>query len=166
LSNKQIQSAFDTFKGIKRRMEVRGIAGGVTLIDDFGHHPTAIRETLRALRIKYPREKIWAIFEPRSNTTRRNVFQTELADSFADANAVVVAEVARLEQIAVEERLNPAKLMEDLKAAGKDAAYLPDVDSIVAHVAKNAQGGDIVCVFSNGGFGGIHGKLLARLERK
>jgi UDP-N-acetylmuramate: L-alanyl-gamma-D-glutamyl-meso-diaminopimelate ligase len=166
LSNKQIQSAFDTFKGIKRRMEVRGIAGGVTLIDDFGHHPTAIRETLRALRIKYPREKIWAIFEPRSNTTRRNVFQTELAESFADANAVVVSEVARLEQIAVEDRLNPEKLMQDLKSSGKDATYLPDVDSIVAHVAKGAQGGDIVCVFSNGGFGGIHGKLLERLGKK
>jgi UDP-N-acetylmuramate: L-alanyl-gamma-D-glutamyl-meso-diaminopimelate ligase len=166
LSNKQIQSAFDTFKGIKRRMEVRGIAGGVTLIDDFGHHPTAIRETLRALRIKYPREKIWAIFEPRSNTTRRNVFQTELAESFADANAVVVSEVARLEQLAAEERLNPEKLMQDLKTSGKNAAYLPDVDSIVAHVAKNAQGGDIVCVFSNGGFGGIHGKLLEQLGRR
>jgi UDP-N-acetylmuramate: L-alanyl-gamma-D-glutamyl-meso-diaminopimelate ligase len=166
LSNKQIQSAFDTFKGIKRRMEVRGIAGGVTLIDDFGHHPTAIRETLRALRIKYPREKIWAIFEPRSNTTRRNVFQTELAESFADANSVVVSQVARLEQIAVEERLNPEKLMLDLKTLGKDAAYLPDVDSIVAHVGKGAQGGDIVCVFSNGGFGGIHGKLLERFGRK
>src|SRR5450631_1057402 len=112
LKNQQIQSAFDTFKGIRRRMEVRGIAGGVTVIDDFGHHPTAIRETLKALRLKYPREKIWAIFEPRSNTTRRNVFQTELADSFADANAVVISEVARLEQIAAEERLNPEKLMQ------------------------------------------------------
>jgi UDP-N-acetylmuramate: L-alanyl-gamma-D-glutamyl-meso-diaminopimelate ligase len=166
LKNQQIQSAFDTFKGIRRRMEVRGIACGVTLIDDFGHHPTAIRETLRALRIKYPREKIWAVFEPRSNTTRRNVFQAELAGSFADANAVVVSEVARLEQIAAEERLNPEKLMQDLKASGKDAAYLPDVDSIVAHVAKNVQGGDIVCVFSNGGFDGIHGKLLARLGKR
>jgi UDP-N-acetylmuramate: L-alanyl-gamma-D-glutamyl-meso-diaminopimelate ligase len=166
LSNKQIQSAFDTFKGIKRRMEVRGIAGGVTLVDDFGHHPTAIRETLRALRIKYPREKIWAVFEPRSNTTRRNVFQTELAVSFADSNAVVVSEVARLEQLAPEERLNPEKLIQDLKALGKDAAYLPDVDAIVAYVAKGAQGGDIVCVFSNGGFGGIHGKLLERLGKR
>ncbi len=166
LSNKQIQSAFDTFKGIKRRMEVRGVAGGVTLIDDFGHHPTAIRETLKALRIKYPREKIWAVFEPRSNTTRRNVFQTELAESFADANAVVVSEIARLEQINVEERLNPEKLMQDLKTAGKDAAYRPDVEAIVAHIGKQALGGDIVCVFSNGGFGGIHGKLLERLGRK
>jgi UDP-N-acetylmuramate: L-alanyl-gamma-D-glutamyl-meso-diaminopimelate ligase len=165
LSNKQIQSAFDTFKGIKRRMEVKGVAGGVTVIDDFGHHPTAIRETLRALRIKYPREKICAIFEPRSNTTRRNVFQDELAASFADANSVVVAQVARLELLAPEERLDPEKLMQQLAAAGKPAAYLPDADAIVAHVAKNVQGGDVVVVFSNGGFGGIHGKLLTRLGK-
>src|SRR6516164_7116990 len=166
LKNQQIQSAFDTFKGIKRRMEVRGIAGGVTIVDDFGHHPTAIRETLRALRIKYPKQRVWAIFEPRSNTTRRNVFQSELADSFADADAVVVSEVARLEQLAPSERLDPEKLMQDLKTSGKNAAYLSDVDAIVAHVSKNIQGGDIICVFSNGGFGGIHGKLLGRLGRR
>jgi UDP-N-acetylmuramate: L-alanyl-gamma-D-glutamyl-meso-diaminopimelate ligase len=166
LSNKQIQSAFDTFKGIKRRMEIKGIAGGVTVIDDFGHHPTAIRETLRALRLRYAKEKIWAVFEPRSNTTRRNIFQTELAAAFADADAVVVSEVARLDQLVPEERLNPEKLMQDLKTAGKDAAYLPDVDAIVTHIAKGAQGGDVVVVFSNGGFGGIHGKLLAQLNRR
>jgi UDP-N-acetylmuramate: L-alanyl-gamma-D-glutamyl-meso-diaminopimelate ligase len=166
LSNKQIQSAFDTFNGIRRRLEVKGIAGGVTVIDDFGHHPTAIRETLKALRLRYAREKIWAVFEPRSNTTRRKVFQQELAESFAGANAVVVAEVARLEQILPEERLNPEKLMQDLKSAGKEAAYLPNANAIVEHVAKHAQGGDVVCVFSNGGFDGIHAKLLARLGRK
>jgi UDP-N-acetylmuramate: L-alanyl-gamma-D-glutamyl-meso-diaminopimelate ligase len=166
LKNHQIQSAFETYKGVKRRMEVRGIAGGVTLIDDFGHHPTAIRETLAALRVKYPAQKIWALFEPRSNTTRRNVFQTDLVGAFGRADAVVVSQVARLEQIAPEERLNPEKLMQDLKASGRDATYLPDADSIVAHVAKNVQGGDIVVVFSNGGFGGIHGKLLERLGRR
>ena len=166
LKNHQIQSAFETFKGVKRRMEVRGIAGGVTLIDDFGHHPTAIRETLAALRVKYPAQKIWALFEPRSNTTRRNVFQTDLVGAFGRADAVVVSQVARLEQIAPEERLNPEKLMQDLKASGRDATYLPDADSIVAHVAKNVQGGDIVVVFSNGGFGGIHAKLLERLGRR
>jgi len=166
LSNKQLQSAFDTFKGIKRRMEVRGIAGGVTVVDDFGHHPTAIRETLRALRIKYPHQKIWAVFEPRSNTTRRNVFQSELASAFADADGVVVAQVARLELLSPSERLDPARLMQDLQAAGKTAAYLPDVDAIVNHVTRNAQGGDVVCVFSNGGFGGIHGKLLERMARR
>jgi UDP-N-acetylmuramate: L-alanyl-gamma-D-glutamyl-meso-diaminopimelate ligase len=166
LSNKQIQSAFDTFKGIKRRMEVRGISGGVTVIDDFGHHPTAIRETLRALRVKYAREKLWAIFEPRSNTTRRNVFQDELAASFADADGVIVSQVARLELLKPEERLNPEKLMLDLKTAGKNAAYLADADAIVAHAGSQVQPGDVVVVFSNGGFGGIHGKLLERFGRK
>jgi len=166
LKNQQIQAAFDTFKGIKRRMEIRGIAGGVTVVDDFGHHPTAIRETLRALRIKYPTQRVWAIFEPRTNTTRRNIFQAELASAFVDADAVVVAQVARLELLAPGERLDPALLMQDLKALGKDAAYLPDVDAIVAHVAQGVQGGEIVVVFSNGGFGGIHGKLLERLGRR
>jgi UDP-N-acetylmuramate: L-alanyl-gamma-D-glutamyl-meso-diaminopimelate ligase len=166
LKNHQIQSAFDTFKGIKRRMEVRGIAGGVTVLDDFGHHPTAIRETLSALRIKYPTQKLWAIFEPRSNTTRRNVFQAELADSFADADEVVVSQIARLELLAPEERLNPEKLMQDLTRSGKKAAYLPDVEAIVNHVVQRAQGGEVIVVFSNGGFGGIHGKLLERLGRK
>ncbi len=166
LSNKQIQSAFDTFKGIKRRLEVKGIAGGVTVIDDFGHHPTAIRETLKALRLRYANDKIWAVFEPRSNTTRRNVFQQELAESFAEANAVIVAEVARLEQLPADERLHPGKLMADIQASGKAAVYLPDANAIVAHLAQHAQGGDVVCVFSNGGFDGIHGKLLARLGKK
>ena len=166
LKNHQIQSAFSTFKGIKRRMEVRGIAGGVTVLDDFGHHPTAIRETLRALRIKYPHQKVWAVFEPRTNTTRRNVFQTELVGAFADADAVVVSQVARLELLAPEQRLDPARLMSELNASGKNSAYLPDADAIVAHLAGNVQGGEIVCVFSNGGFGGIHAKLLDRLGRR
>ncbi len=166
LSNKQIQAAFDTFKGIKRRMEIKGTAGGVTVIDDFGHHPTAIRETMRALRIKYAKEKIWAVFEPRTNTTRRNYFQDELAASFVDADGVIVSQIARLELLAPEERLNPEKLMQDIGATGKPTAYLPDADAIVAHLAQHVQGGDVVVVFSNGGFGGIHGKLLDRLGRK
>jgi UDP-N-acetylmuramate: L-alanyl-gamma-D-glutamyl-meso-diaminopimelate ligase len=166
LSNKQIQSAFATFKGIKRRMEIKGIAGGVTVIDDFGHHPTAIRETLRALRVRYAKEKIWAIFEPRTNTTRRNYFQQELAEAFLDADGVVVSQIARLELLKPEERLNPEKLMQDIGATGKLTAYLPDADAIVAHMSKLAQGGDVIVVFSNGGFGDIHKKLLQRLERR
>jgi len=166
LKNHQIQSAFDTFKGIRRRLEVRGIAGGVVVVDDFGHHPTAIRETLSALRHKYPTQKVWAVFEPRTNTTRRNVFQSELATAFADANAVVISQVARLELLAPEERLDPERLMHDLRTAGKDAAYLPDVEAIVDHIAQGAQGGEVVIVFSNGGFGGIHNKLLERLGRR
>jgi UDP-N-acetylmuramate: L-alanyl-gamma-D-glutamyl-meso-diaminopimelate ligase len=158
-----IQTAFDSFLSVKRRMEVRGEAGGVTVIDDFGHHPTAIRETVRALRVKFPGRRIWAVFEPRSNTTRRNVFQQELVDALERADAVVVAEVARLEQLPLGERLNPEKLMQDLRLTGKPAAYLPTVESIVDHVASGARPGDVVCVFSNGGFGDIHNRLLARL---
>src|SRR6185436_20070502 len=130
LKNSQIQSAFSTFKGIKRRMEISGISGGVTVVDDFGHHPTAIRETLKALRLKFPTQKVWAVFEPRSNTTRRNVFQQELASAFKDADAVIVSQVARLEQLKPEERLNPEQLMQDLRASGKSAAYLADADAI------------------------------------
>lgn len=166
LKNHQIQAALDTFKGIKRRMELRGISGGVTVVDDFGHHPTAIRETLGALRLRYPQQKLWAIFEPRTNTTRRNVFQAELAGSFSDADAVVVAQIARLELLAPGERLDPEKLIQDLKAEGKEAAYLPDVETIVNYVARSCQGGEVVVVFSNGGFGGIHTKLLDRLGRR
>ena len=158
-----IQSAFDSFLSVKRRMEVRGEAGGVTVIDDFGHHPTAIRETIRALRVKFPGRRIWAVFEPRSNTTRRNVFQQELVDALERADAVVVAEVARLEQLPLGERLDPEKLMQDLRLTGKPAAYLPTVESIVDHVGSGARPGDVVCVFSNGGFGDIHNRLLARL---
>ena len=165
LKNHQIQAAFSTFKGVKRRMEVRGIVGGVTIIDDFGHHPTAIRETLAALRVKYPTQKLWAVFEPRSNTTRRNVFQTELPLAFTGADEIVIAQVARLEQVPVEQRLDPARVMQDLQTLGKSAVYLPDVDAIVEHVGKNISGGDILCVFSNGGFGAIHEKLMRRLGR-
>ena len=163
LKNSQIQSAFASFTGVRRRMEVRGIVGGVTLIDDFGHHPTAIRETLRALRLKYPSQKLWAVFEPRSNTTRRNVFQLELAEAFKDADAVVISQVARLEQIPAHERLDPAMLMKDIQSFGRPAAYLEDADRIVAYLKQNVAGGDVICVFTNGGFGDIHSKLMRTL---
>ena len=103
---------------------------------------------------------------PRTNTTRRNVFQTDLADAFADSDGVVISQIARLELLKLEERLDPEKLMHDLKSAGKNAAYLPDADAIVSHLGQAAQGGDIVCVFSNGGFGNIHAKLLDRFARR
>ncbi len=166
LSNRQIQSAFDSFKGIRRRMEIKGIAGGVTVIDDFGHHPTAIRETLKALRLRYPTEKIHAIFEPRSNSTRRKVFQQDLAESFSDADSVVVAQVARLDQLAPEERLDPDQLIGQIQAHGKPAHHLPDVQAIVNHLAHQAGGGDVVVTFSNGSFDAIHSKLLARLKSR
>ena len=156
----QIRSGFATFKGIKRRMEIRGSAGGITVIDDFGHHPTAIRETIRALRVRYPGRRLWAIFEPRTNTTRRNVFQTELSEALSLADAVVVSQVARLELLKPDERLDPERLMREISSDGKPAAYLATVEEIVSHMSENAQPNDVVTVFSNGGFGGIHDKLL------
>lgn len=166
VTNKQIQSAFDTFTGVKRRMEVRGIAAGVTVVDDFGHHPTAIRETLKALRIKHPTQKLWAVFEPRSQSTRRNVFQNDFPTAFGGADAVIIAEVAFANVLSAEERLNTAQLLADLRANGKPAEFLPDVDAIVQHLAQHAQGGDVICVFTNGGFGNIHARLLERMGKR
>ena len=166
ISNKQIQTAFDTFKSVKRRMEVRGIAGGVTVVDDFGHHPTAIRETLKALRIKYPAQKLWAVFEPRTQSTRRNVFQRDFPTAFGEANEIIIAEVAFASALNPAERLDTAQLEADLRAQGQTARFLPDVDTIVQHLAQHTQGGDVICVFTNGGFGNIHAKLLERLGRR
>ena len=161
-----IQSAFSTFEGIKRRMEVVGEADGVTVIDDFGHHPTAIAQTLEALREKYRGRRLWAVFEPRSNTTRRNVFQDELARALSLADWAVVAEVARLELLAEDQRLDPTGLMTAIEDSGTQAAYLPTVDAIVERVSDAAESGDVVCVFSNGGFGGVHQKLLDALKMR
>lgn len=161
LSDAQIQSAFDKFTGIRRRQEIRGEANGITVIDDFGHHPTAIRETMRALRHRFAGRRLWAVFEPRSNTTRRKVFQNELAAALAEADCIVVSQVARLDQLPAADRLDPAQLMRDIVDAGRPAAYLAEVDEIVTHIRTEARTGDVICVFSNGGFGGIHAKLLA-----
>tara|TARA_B100001758_G_scaffold51336_1_gene41851 strand:- start:3155 stop:4492 length:1338 start_codon:yes stop_codon:yes gene_type:complete len=164
LNDAQIQAGFDTFKGIRRRMEIRGEIKGVTVIDDFAHHPTAIRETLKALGRRFPDGRIWAIFEPRSNTTRRNHFQTELAEALSLAKQVLVAEIARLDQVPPEERLNPEQLMEDIRSKGTDAYYLPTANDIVSHIIPLTQPGDILCVLSNGGFENIHQKLLDELN--
>ncbi len=159
-----IQAALTSFEGIARRQEVRGIERGVTVIDDFGHHPTAIRETLTALRSRYPGKRLWAIFEPRSNTTRRAVFQNELASALQLADGVFLAQIAALEQIPVAERLHPEAVVAAIAAAGKPAFYEPDADTIVKKIAPLLQPNDVVTIFSNGGFDGIHGKLLSRLR--
>ncbi|MEI6341457.1 MAG: UDP-N-acetylmuramate:L-alanyl-gamma-D-glutamyl-meso-diaminopimelate ligase [Verrucomicrobiota bacterium] len=158
-----IQAAFDSFLGIARRMDIRGESGGVTVVDDFAHHPTALRETLRALRVRFAGRRLWAIFEPRSNTTRRNVFQADLAGALALADHVVVSKVARLELLQPGERLDPERLIRDIQSANVPAAYLPDAPAIVEHVAAQARPGDVACVFSNGGFDNIHDRLLRRL---
>jgi UDP-N-acetylmuramate: L-alanyl-gamma-D-glutamyl-meso-diaminopimelate ligase len=161
----EIRKALLTFTGIRRRQEVRGEAGGVTVIDDFGHHPTAIAQTLEGLRVKYPSSKLWAVFEPRSNTTRRAVFQDILPKAFAGADGVVLAQVARMDQLPPEQRLNPEKVVSDLKSAGKQAFYEPDTAAIINRVSGLAGKGDVIVVFSNGGFDNIHTKLLEALGK-
>jgi UDP-N-acetylmuramate: L-alanyl-gamma-D-glutamyl-meso-diaminopimelate ligase len=164
LSREQIQRGFAAFTGVKRRMEVRGEAAGVTVLDDFAHHPTALVETIRGIRAKFPGRRLWALFEPRSNTTRRNVFQRELTEALALADGVFVAKVDRLNELAPSERLDPERLVAEIAARGKPAQYAENADAIVAVLAPQLRGGDVVAVFSNGGFGGIHDKLLARLR--
>ncbi|MFI5263876.1 MAG: UDP-N-acetylmuramate:L-alanyl-gamma-D-glutamyl-meso-diaminopimelate ligase [Candidatus Kapaibacterium sp.] len=159
ISYEAIQKAFTSFKNVKRRLEFKGEFGGVKVYDDFAHHPTAIRETLKAFRNKYPKERIIAIFEPRSNTTRRNIFQKELAGCFAQANVVFISQIARLHLLAESERLDPEKVMADIRAEGKEAFYLPDAEAISSKVAEIARKGDVIIVMSNGSFGGIHSML-------
>jgi UDP-N-acetylmuramate: L-alanyl-gamma-D-glutamyl-meso-diaminopimelate ligase len=160
----QIQEALASFKGIARRQEVRGEARGVKVIDDFGHHPTAIAQTLTALRHRYAGHRLWALFEPRSNTTRRAVFQQQLPDALKLADGVFISQVARLDQIADGERLNPEAVVQAIADSGRPAFYEPDAAHIVERLIPLLQHDDVVVVFSNGGFEGIHEKILARLR--
>lgn len=159
----QIRAGLISFEGIARRQEVRGIAAGVRVIDDFAHHPTAIGLAVDSLRQQYPDSRMWVIFEPRSNTTRRNIFQDELAASLSKADLAVVPAVPDPEKVAEEDRLDPEKLVTDVKASGTDCWYCDTVDDIVELVARESREGDTVAVLSNGGFGGIHQKLLDAL---
>jgi UDP-N-acetylmuramate: L-alanyl-gamma-D-glutamyl-meso-diaminopimelate ligase len=154
-----IVEALATFRSVKRRLEVRAEVNGVTIIDDFAHHPTAIRETLRALRTAYPGRRLWAVLEPRSNTLRRNVFEQELVESLALADRSVLAEIFKSEAIPVDERLQPEKVVAQLRARGLESAVYADADAIVAAIASELRAGDVVAILSNGGFGGIYEKL-------
>src|SRR5713101_8210648 len=146
----KIRAALKNFSGIARRQEVRGEARGVKVIDDFGHHPTAIGQTLHALRHRYPGHRVWAIFEPRSNTTRRAVFQQQLPDALRVADGVFIAQVAKLEQIPQEERLKPEAVVDAIAAAGRPAFYEENANAIVDRIVPMLQPKDIVAVFSNG----------------
>jgi UDP-N-acetylmuramate: L-alanyl-gamma-D-glutamyl-meso-diaminopimelate ligase len=164
IAKAKIDHALKNFSGIARRQEVRGEAGGVKVIDDFGHHPTAIAQTLEALRHRYHNQRIWAIFEPRSNTTRRAVFQHKLPEALKHADGVFISEVARLDQIPEEERLHPEQVVKEISADGRPAFYEKNADAIVDRIVPLLKDKDIVVVFSNGGFDNIHEKLLARLR--
>jgi UDP-N-acetylmuramate: L-alanyl-gamma-D-glutamyl-meso-diaminopimelate ligase len=162
---KKIDSAFKSFAGIARRLELRGEAQGVKVIDDFGHHPTAVAQTLQALRHRYRGQRLWAVFEPRSNTTRRAVFQQQLPEALKLADGVFISQVARLEQIPEDERLKPEKVVAAIAKAGRPAFYEQNADAIVDRIVPMLRPNDVVVVFSNGGFDNIHEKLLMRLKR-
>jgi UDP-N-acetylmuramate: L-alanyl-gamma-D-glutamyl-meso-diaminopimelate ligase len=161
---KKIDSAFKSFAGIARRQELRGEEQGVKVIDDFGHHPTAVAQTLQALRHRYRGHRLWAVFEPRSNTTRRAVFQQQLPEALKLADGVFISQVARLEQIPEDERLKPEKVVAAIAKAGLPAFYEQNADTIVNRLVPMLRPKDVVVVFSNGGFDNIHEKLLLRLR--
>ncbi|MEO8726536.1 MAG: UDP-N-acetylmuramate:L-alanyl-gamma-D-glutamyl-meso-diaminopimelate ligase [Acidobacteriaceae bacterium] len=159
-----IQQALATFKSVKRRLEVRAVVDGITIIDDFAHHPTAIAETLKALRTRYPNARLWAVLEPRSNTLRRNVFENELVDALAHADQIVIASVFKSEAIPELQRLSLETVLAMLKSKGKPALQLADADAIVAEIAGQLRTGDVVAILSNGGFDGIYEKLPAAVR--
>ena len=160
LTADEINSAFKSFQGIKRRQEVVGIKNGVTVLDDFAHHPTAIRLTLEAVKEAYSGQRVWAVFEPRSATSKRKVFEQDFPDSFLAADQVVFAGLFAPEKIKEEERLDPERVVDLIRQKGGNANYIAEVDDIVAFIAENAESGDVVLVMSSGGFGGIHQKIL------
>lgn len=166
IDTEAIQKGLATFQGIRRRMEVLAVSGGITIVDDFGHHPTAIRETIAALRSAYSGRRIWAAFEPRSNTTRRNVFQTELVDALSAADGVVFSQIDRLQQLAPSQRLNPEQLARDIRRRGKPCEYLMNADAVCHYLVNETRPQDIVCIFSNGSFGNLHGKLKQALQQR
>ena len=164
IPKEEIAAALKTFKSVKRRLEVKAQVNGITIIDDFAHHPTAIAGTLKALRARYPSARLWAILEPRSNTLRRRVLQTDLAHSLAEADEVIVAGVFRSEAIPENERLELPALAAEIERNGRRAWLSADADAIVQNIAPEMRSGDVVAILSNGGFGGIYEKLPARLR--
>jgi UDP-N-acetylmuramate: L-alanyl-gamma-D-glutamyl-meso-diaminopimelate ligase len=164
VSKDAIQAALKSFKSVKRRLEVRAAIAGITIIEDFAHHPTAIRETLRALRSVYPQSRLWVVLEPRSNTLRRKVLEADLVASLRLADHVVLAGVYQQQRIPDAERLHPEDVVQALNAEGPKAELLLDADAIVNGIAARLQPGDVVAILSNGGFDGIYEKLPARLR--
>ncbi|HHD63856.1 MAG TPA: UDP-N-acetylmuramate:L-alanyl-gamma-D-glutamyl-meso-diaminopimelate ligase, partial [Desulfobulbaceae bacterium] len=153
-----------TFEGVKRRQQIRGEIGGVTVIDDFAHHPTAVRETVNALRLAWPDRRLVTVFEPRTNSSRRSIFQDRYAEAFDASDMIVVREHVPLADVPVSEQFSSARLVQDLELRGANAHYFSDTESILDFLVDNVRPGDIVAILSNGGFDNIHQRLLSRLE--
>ena len=164
LSNDAIQAGLSSFKSVKRRLELKGEANRIRVYDDFAHHPTAVAETLNAVRQRYPSDRIWAIFEPRSQTCRRRIFENDFIKSFDQANQIVIARVFGASRLLPEDQLSPDRLVEGIRGRGRAARTFDSTAEIVEYVASHAAPGDHIVVMSNGGFDGIHGKLLGALQ--
>jgi UDP-N-acetylmuramate: L-alanyl-gamma-D-glutamyl-meso-diaminopimelate ligase len=161
-----IREGFGSFAGVKRRQEIRGEVNGVLVIDDFAHHPTAVRETIIAIRQRYPDRRLWAVFEPRSNTSRRNIHQKEYATAFEGASLASIRVPEPHDKVPVDEQLDIGKVVDELRAHGIEADASPDVDVLVRRVTEGARAGDVVLVMSNGAFGGFIPALLEGLKAR
>lgn len=163
LTDDEIRAGLASFKGIRRRQQIRGEKNGITVMDDFGHHPTALKATLEGLRQRFPGRRLWALFEPRSNTSRRNVLQPQLIDALAHADFSIIAAVNDPGKVPTDQRLDPAAVAAAVTATGHPCYHEADTTAIIQRVQNQSLSGDVVVVFSNGGFDNIHDKLLAAL---
>jgi UDP-N-acetylmuramate: L-alanyl-gamma-D-glutamyl-meso-diaminopimelate ligase len=166
LSADQIREGFASFTGVKRRQEIRAEVGGVMVIDDFAHHPTAVRETITAIRLRYPDRRLWAIFEPRSNTSRRNIHQSEYAHAFKGAALATIRVPEPHDKVPLSEQLDINKVVQELNAQGITADASPDVDVLVQRVVAGARPGDVLLVMSNGAFGGFIPSVIEGLKAR
>jgi len=161
-----IREALESFQGVRRRLQLRAEVRGIRVYEDFAHHPTAVRETLQAVRNAFRPERVWAIYEPRSATSRRNVFQREIAEALGMADCIALPALFRPEKVPEAERLDENRLIEDLRRMGRSAWNLETVEGIIQKVCEEARAGDLIVILSNGGFGGIYEKLPAALEKR
>lgn len=159
-----IKKGIASFEGVKRRQQIRGEVNSITVIDDFAHHPTAVRETVHALKMAWPKRRLVIVFEPRTNSSRRSIFQNQYAAAFAHADVIVVREHVRLDNVPADQQFSSSRLVENLKAIGKKAFYFPDTDHILYFLKDFSRPGDIVAILSNGGFDNIHQRLLDMLR--
>jgi UDP-N-acetylmuramate: L-alanyl-gamma-D-glutamyl-meso-diaminopimelate ligase len=164
IPTEEIAKGLSSFLSVKRRLEVKAEVNGITIIDDFAHHPTAIAETLKALRQRYHGRRLWAVLEPRSNTLRRNIFQQELAESLSIGDQVVLAAIFKSEAIPERERLHLEDVIDEIKKRGRPARQFETADQIVETISPELRSGDVVAILSNGGFGNIYEKLPQRLR--
>jgi UDP-N-acetylmuramate: L-alanyl-gamma-D-glutamyl-meso-diaminopimelate ligase len=168
IERKTLEEALATFAGVRRRQELIGTVSGITVIDDFAHHPTAVKETIAAVRGAYPGRRVWAVFEPRSHTSRRKIFEAEFAQTLAAADLVVVAGLYQPERIPQQDQLSPQEVVAQVNRwkGNGHAAHIEKANEIAAHVSREAHPGDVVLIMSNGGFDGIQNKILQKLRQR